>query len=119
MSRQPLPQYLRTERQRWALTKEDLAFLLGFACGSSITRYERNGRLPTLACALAYKVIFDIPLKVLFKGIHAEVEEEVIQRAYRLCKGLERRTDPKAQRKRELLTAMIARAKKRINEHDT
>lgn len=116
MSRRPLPHYLRAERQRWALSKEELGFLLGFACGSSITRFEKNGRLPSLECALAYKVIFGMPLKALFEGTYGSVEERVMERAYRLYKGLERRTDAKSKRKCELLQAMLARAAKRANQ---
>lgn len=119
MSRRPLPHYLRTERQRWALSKEELGFLLGFTCGSSISRFERNGRLPSLECALAYKVVFGMPLKTLFAGTYDGVEEKVMERAYRLYKNLERRTDAKARRKCELLRGMLARAAKRANEQGT
>lgn len=110
MARRPLRNYLRTHRKSWALSQKQLAGLLGFRFPTPLGKYERDQRLPSLRVAIACEVVFGIPVSVLFEGIRAEVEEDVMRRANMLFESVEHRTDLAGMRKRELLMAMLARA---------
>lgn len=115
MARRPLRNYLRTWRKRWALSQKQLALLLGFQTCTHLSKYEHDQRLPSLRSALACEIIFGVPVSTLFEGLHAEVEEEVMRRAYALYERVELRTDAAGVRKRELLKAMLARATDQSN----
>lgn len=84
----PLPTYLRTYRKRSGLTQEEVAFLLDTRDGATVSRYERLSSMPSLETALALEVIFGVPARELFRGVFAEVETEVIQRARLLSEQL-------------------------------
>ena len=76
-----LPNYLRSNRKRAALSQEDVAFLLGALNGSQVSRYEHFDRMPGLKTALAFEVIYQKPVKELFAGIYKKIEQEVAARA--------------------------------------
>jgi transcriptional regulator with XRE-family HTH domain len=84
-----LPNYLRSNRKRLALSQEEVAFLLGTQSGAKVCRYERFAREPSLATALAFEVIFQRPASELFGGLYQKVQQEVATRA----KTLAYRTD--------------------------
>jgi transcriptional regulator with XRE-family HTH domain len=84
-----LPNYLRSNRKRLALSQEEVAFLLGTQSGAKMCRYERFAREPSLETALAFEVIFQRPASELFGGLYQKVEQEVVARA----KALAERTD--------------------------
>ena len=108
MARKPLPNYLRTQRKRWALSQTQLSLLLGYQ--GCVGKYEANTRLPSLRTALACEVIFGVPVGQIYAGIYSDVEEEVMRRAYALYETVENRTDPAGKRKCQLLREMLARA---------
>jgi transcriptional regulator with XRE-family HTH domain len=94
-----LPNYLRTHRNRAALSQEEVAFLLGLKGmekGSKVSRDEQLARTPNLETALAYAAIYDVPVKELFAGMYEEIEQAVAQRAKLL--GFRIRTKPNAER---------------------
>jgi transcriptional regulator with XRE-family HTH domain len=100
-----LPNYLRSNRKRLALSQDEMAFLLGTQRGAKVCRYERFTREPSLETALAFEVIFQRSASELFGGLYQKVEQEVAARA----KALAERTDhQKANRrtahKRQILT---------------
>ena len=104
MSRRKLPNYLRTRRKRAGLWQEEVAFLLGCSSDTEVSRFERNVRLPTLKIALAYEVIFGIPVRELFGGVFEEIEREVLKRAEILTQKLqEAKSDVLTARKLEFL----------------
>jgi transcriptional regulator with XRE-family HTH domain len=115
MARRPLRNYLRTHRKGWALSQKQLAGLLGFRFPTHLSKYELDQRLPSLRTALACEIVFGVPVSVLFEGLRAEVEEDVMRRANALFEGIEHRTDPAGKRKRELLMAMLARVTDKSN----
>jgi transcriptional regulator with XRE-family HTH domain len=80
-----LPHYLRTYRRRIGLSQDDVAFLLGGRTGTTVSRHERLGRVPSLRTLLAYEVILGAPLRDLFAGAHREVENRTRERARRLA----------------------------------
>ena len=83
-----IPHYLRRYRLRAALTQKEMAHLLGCQSPATVCQYEARKREPDLRAALAYQVVFGVPLVELFPGIHLQVEQEVLIRADRLSKQL-------------------------------
>ena len=115
MKQHSMLHYLVTERKRWALTQQQVAFLLGSKKGDKISRYERHDRVPHLKTALACEAIFGVPVRALFRGMYEKVEEQVVERAYLLHQDLEHRTDLDGVKNRKLLKEMLARATKKPN----
>jgi len=111
MSSRQLPNYLRSQQKRLALSQSEVAFLLGTQSDAKVCRYERFVREPSLETALAYEVIFQKPIKELFAGRLREIEQQVADRAkvmtYRTA--LQKGT-AQAARKREWLTSLAARS---------
>jgi transcriptional regulator with XRE-family HTH domain len=106
-----LPNYLRSNRKRLALSQEEVAFLLGTQSGAKVCRYERFAREPSLETALAFEVIFQRPASELFGGLYQKVEQEVAARA----KTLTYRTDrqkPNCQsaHRRQILASMASKS---------
>ena len=84
----PLQNYLRTYRRRSRFSQDEVAFLLGSRSGTKVSRYEQRVRKPTLETALAYEVIFSVPVSELFAGLYRKVEKEVLARAEELAERL-------------------------------
>jgi transcriptional regulator with XRE-family HTH domain len=77
-------QHLRSRRRRASLTQADIAALLGVRKTSTVSRYERRGRLPDLETALAYEAIFGMPVAQLFPTLAARTRTNIGERARRL-----------------------------------
>ena len=60
--------YLRPLRRRWGFTQGELAFLIGYQTGKSISRIEALKQTPTLNAALSCAVIFNTAPVKLFPG---------------------------------------------------
>jgi len=102
----PLTNYLRSNRKRLALTKEEVAFLLGVKGqerGIKVCRHERLGREPSLATALAYEVIYQRPVRELFAGVYGQIEHDVAARAKFLSFRKDRTTGERASYRRQIL----------------
>lgn len=82
------PHYARRCRKRAGLSQDEVARLLGTKCGTKVSRYERFARLPTLATAFAYEVLFGVPASELFAGVFASVRTATLARARGLLKEL-------------------------------
>ena len=78
---QRLPNYLRKFRKSSALSQEEVTFLLGAHGSAKVCRHERFFHVPSLEVALAYQVIFQEPVSVLFPGMFQRVEAQVMARA--------------------------------------
>jgi DNA-binding XRE family transcriptional regulator len=101
----PMPHYVRRHRLRTALTQKEMAALLGCQSSSTVCQYEGRKREPDLRTALAYQVVFGLPVEALFPGIHREVEQDVKCRANRLSKQFAEDAPP---HKREALRSILA-----------
>lgn len=102
-----LSNYLRTHRKRLSLSQEEVAFLLGargMDKGIKVSRDENHVRKVNLETALAYQVIYGIPVGELFAGLYAKVEQEVMERA----KFLRHRKTGKSNPKRAETIAKLA-----------
>jgi len=111
MASSQLPNYLRANRKRLALSQKEVAFLLGAESGAKVCRYERFAREPSLRTALAYEVIFQRPARELFGGLHKALEKQVAARARSLGKRVNRESSKaRHSRKRESISALAALA---------
>jgi len=108
-----LPNYLRSNRKRLALSQDEVAFLLGNRSGAKASRHERFAREPNLATALAYEVIFQRPVRELFGGLYQRIEREIVTRAkiltHRVYRG---KPNPQITRKRQTFVNIASRQTK-------
>jgi DNA-binding XRE family transcriptional regulator len=79
--RRPFSIYLRTYRKKFGLTQREAALLVGMETGQIISRHESRARMPNLKTAVAYQIVFDVPLRALFPEIYREAEYLVLKRA--------------------------------------
>jgi len=106
MSISQLPNHLRANRKRLALSQDEVAFLLGGASGTLVSRYEHFERAPSLETALAYEVIFKRSASELFGGVYQRAERGVAEREQSLLMQLEGQPGSRARRKREALAEL-------------
>ena len=76
-----LPNYLRANRKRLALSQSDVVQLLGAENAAQVCRHEYFIREPSLRAVLAYVAIFKQPVDLLFAGLYEQIEQEVAKRA--------------------------------------
>jgi DNA-binding XRE family transcriptional regulator len=98
--------YVRTFRQRHALSEDELAFLISHRSHTTISKIEVGRRAPNLAGALALQVLFRQQPRQMFPGLYEAVEEGVMQRAKTFIDDLEGRSDPRSLAKREFLEGL-------------
>lgn len=102
--------HLRSLRRQWGLTQIEVLSLLPKGGRNRVSRVERGMVPPNADEIIAYKLIFGSPAKAIFPQFCEDVEEAVMQRAYRLHQKLARKKTREAQRKVKLLERMLARA---------
>lgn len=102
--------YVLTQRLLAGLGQEELRALLPRAGRNRVSTIERELHPPNGGEILAYEVIFGLPARELFPKRYAEIEEEIIDRAYALHRKLEGKNDKKSVQKRAFLEAILARA---------
>jgi transcriptional regulator with XRE-family HTH domain len=64
-------------RKRRGLGQKQAAYLLGHRDIDQLSRYEAGGRLPSLDTALKLEIVYGVPLRLLFKELFDELEDEV------------------------------------------
>lgn len=108
--RQPFSIYLRTYRKKFGLTQREAALLVGMETGQIVSRYESKVRTPSLTTAVAYAIVFDVPIRALFPEIYLEVEQLVLSRALALKTWLEKqRPSRRTTHKLRCVDALIRR----------
>jgi transcriptional regulator with XRE-family HTH domain len=109
MTSPQLPNYLRANRKRLALSQDEVAFLLGTQNGAKVCRYERFVREPSLETALAYEAIFKRSVSELFPGLYQKAEKEVAVRAKALVERAARgKSNQRTARKRAALADLAS-----------
>ena len=103
-----LPNYLRAERKRLALSQADVAVLLGAESGAKVCRYERFAREPSLQTALAYEAIFQTSVSELFAGLYQNAERQVAARARALGRKTEGLKPTRQTLRKQAILAAIA-----------
>jgi transcriptional regulator with XRE-family HTH domain len=69
--------YLKAFRKKSGLSQRDLGRVLGYRDAGQVSRHERGKSIPPLAAAIAYELIFGVPVASMFVGIHGEIAKEV------------------------------------------
>jgi transcriptional regulator with XRE-family HTH domain len=109
---QRIKSYLRPLRRKWALTQEELGFLIG-GSDTSVSRIEQAAQTPTLSAAFACALIFDTPPLDLFPGFDAEVRKAVHERASELYEQLQGDPSRATRVKLDFLENVLARLEHR------
>src|ERR1700689_3465430 len=65
--------YLRAYRKKSGLSQRDLGGLLGYGDAGQVSRHERATSTPPLAAALAYELIFRVPISSIFVGMRGDI----------------------------------------------
>lgn len=102
--------YVRTHRQRHALSPGDLALLINQENATAISHYESGRRVPTLEGALALQVVFGLAPREMFPDFYEYVQDAVMRRAAELYGKLEGLTDRRSVARRGLIEEMPRRA---------
>ncbi len=112
--------HLRRYRKRGKFTQAELAYLLGIENGVAVSRYETLTCTPSLPTAVAYEVLFDIPVCELFPMLYRTAETDIFARVRQLLETLEASPeDPNAILKMQVLHAIIARDRRTITYENT
>jgi DNA-binding XRE family transcriptional regulator len=101
--------YLRPHRRRWGFTQGELAFLIGYETGKSISRIESLKQKPTLDAALSCGVIFNTAPVKLFPGTLSDAEQRVFARASELYEELQGDPSKTTRIKLDFLEVLLAR----------
>lgn len=80
---------LRTLRKRSGLSQRELAQLLGFDTGVPVFRHECSRTYPDLWKAVAYEIIFGVPISSQFPSLYRSVEPVIEKRILELKAHLE------------------------------
>lgn len=114
-----LANYLLTNRKRLTLSQSEVAFLLGFKGmekGSNISRDESYIRTPSLQSAIAYEMIYGVPMRELFAGLYEQVEQEVASRAKLMSYRIASKPRPRYQ---EVITNLVAKLIPKSDEQNS
>ena len=98
--------YVRTFRQRHALSEDELAFLISQRSHTTISKIETGRRTPNLEGALALQVLFRQQPRQMFPGLYELVEDGVMQRGKSMIDDLADRVDRRSVAKREFLEGL-------------
>jgi len=101
--------YVRTHRERHALTADELGRLTDHA-SSGITKIESGDRIPSLVVALGMQVIFGLAPREMFPDLYGCVEEAVMRRTAALYEEIQDRDDRRSAAKRALFDEMPGRS---------
>ena len=85
--------YLRPYRRRYGLSQRDLGLLVGYSNKWEVSRHERSKTVPPLLVALAYEVVFQVPIAELFTGFQSAATDVVERNAEELKAVLETRIE--------------------------
>jgi DNA-binding XRE family transcriptional regulator len=58
------------------MSQRDLGLLIGYNEGQ-VSRHERSKTVPPLLTALAYEIVFRVPISAIFPGFHSTVVQMV------------------------------------------
>jgi DNA-binding XRE family transcriptional regulator len=101
--------YLRPFRRGWGFTQGELAFLIGYKTGKSISQVEALRQTPTLNAALSCAVIFNTAPVKLFPGALSDAEQLVLARARELYEELQGDPSKTTRIKLDFLEVLLAR----------
>lgn len=77
MTTEVVGNYIRAHRRKRGLTQLELGILVGYGHGYAVGKHERSRAMPPFHVALAYEIIFEIPVAQLFTGFHSAAADAV------------------------------------------
>jgi transcriptional regulator with XRE-family HTH domain len=80
---------LRTLRIRSGLSQREVAEILGFRSDVPALRHERSQTFPNLRTALAYEILFQVPVSLQFPALYRAIEPVIEERISELRRRLE------------------------------
>ena len=89
---EPLANYIAVQRRRAGLSRRQLGKILGYEDMTAVSKHEKGATLPPLVIALAYYIVFRIPLDELFEGLHSAIEHVIEARLIDFGKELQSRS---------------------------
>ena len=93
MAKDIVGNYIRTNRRIRGLSQRELGNLVGYGYGhAAVGRHERSKSVPPLLIALAYEIVFEIPVAQLFPGFRSVVTQSVTRNMQELKADLERQS---------------------------
>jgi transcriptional regulator with XRE-family HTH domain len=110
MSQRHSSDFLRTCRRAAGLTQGELTRLMGFQSRSHLSRVERGKQAPQLEQVLRYGFLFGVSTEQIVPSLCGKVLNGLWEDIEEVLSGYEAHTDPKSQRKYDILCA----AKERI-----
>ncbi len=69
--------YLKAHRKKSGLTQREIGKLLGYEDAGQISRHERSASVPPLEVALAYELIYRVPIAAIFAGMRDTIGRNV------------------------------------------
>lgn len=88
-----LGNYIRMHRMRAGLSQCELGKLLGYGDEGQVPRHEKSHSLPTFMIAISYEVIFKVPAKEMFAGVHESIADAIEDRLAELEESLRKRVE--------------------------
>ena len=73
MAQKRIASHIRIHRKKSGLTQLELARLVGQRNATRVSRHERGVTVPSLAVALGYETIFQVPIADLFPGVRETI----------------------------------------------
>jgi DNA-binding XRE family transcriptional regulator len=92
MSNQIVGNYLKIHRRRCGLSQRELGSLVGYESEGQVRRHEHSKTTPPLLIALAYEVVFQVPVSEIFVGFQSTVARVVETNLYEFRRDLQRRS---------------------------
>jgi DNA-binding XRE family transcriptional regulator len=77
MSPEQIGNYLRSHRRTSGLSQRELAGIVGSLTRFQVARHEQSAAIPVLMIAIAYEVVFQVPLKEIFSGLYRTIEAKI------------------------------------------
>jgi transcriptional regulator with XRE-family HTH domain len=77
MKYQAVGNYLKSHRKKSGLSLADVGKLLGYKDPGPVSRHERGAMIPPLAAALAYEVVYRVPVAAIFAGMRDAIARDV------------------------------------------
>jgi DNA-binding XRE family transcriptional regulator len=106
--------YVRPYRLRWALSQDELAFIIGVKSRKLVSYLENRKVAPTLAVAIALRVVFGTEHAELFPTI-TKIEKDVLVRANDLYERLQGDSSKRTKVKLDFFEFIFERAERRSN----
>ncbi len=101
--------YLKIFRKKSKLTQDDIAYIFEIQ-KTSISRYEKGKRLPSLPIILLYHLFFNVSLSTLFKYMYFDYKQKVLKRTQELIELLnEDANSPRVQERISYLQNVVNR----------